>query len=49
MDSPKMYTYAANSMRAIDEFVNENGIQKEQIVSILPSPDGTFFICYYAD
>ena len=47
MDKP-MYTHAANSMREITDFVNENKLSKEQIVCILPAADGTFFISYYA-
>ena len=44
----QMYTYSANSMREINDFVNENNIKQEQIVSILPAADGTFFISYYS-
>ena len=45
----KMRTEAANDMRAINDFVNENHITKDQIVSILQNGDGTYLLIYYAD
>ena len=44
-----MFTFAANDMRVINQFVNEHGIRKEDIVNIFPSPDGTFLLSYFAE
>lgn len=45
----KMYTIAANDMREIQTKVNELGLKKDQIVSILQSADGTFLLIYYGE
>lgn len=44
-----MYTHSANDLRAINTFVNENGIPKENIVNIFQLKDGTFSVIYYED
>ncbi len=44
-----MYTHGANSMREIEKFVNDNGIDKKDIVDIFQSKDGSFFLVYYAE
>lgn len=44
-----MNTYAANSMRDIEKFINENGIEQSQIVDIFQSNDSTFLVIYYAE
>lgn len=43
----KMYTEGFNSMRDVEKFINSKGLQKDAIVSILQSNDGTFFLLYY--
>lgn len=45
----KMYTRAFNQMKELNTFVNENKIQKENIVSVLQSNDGTYLLVYYAE
>lgn len=45
----KMFTHAANDMREINQFVNENDIQKEHIVNVFQSTDGTYLLIYYAE
>lgn len=45
----KMFTQAANDMREINRFVNENGIEKDRIVNIFQSTDGTYLLVYYAE
>lgn len=45
----KMCTFAANDMRAINQFVNEHGIEKSQIVNIFPSPDGEYVLTYFEE
>lgn len=45
----KMYTFGANQMRDIEDFVNENGIPQENIVDIFQSKDGDFELVYYAE
>lgn len=44
-----MYSNGFNQMKELNDFVNDNGILKEQIVSIVESKDGTFFLTWYAD
>ena len=45
----RMRTKAANDMREINDFVNENGITKEQIVDIFTSREGMFYVTYFAE
>lgn len=45
----KMYTRAFNRMMELDAFVNENGIQQSEIVSIFQSNDGTYLLVYYGE
>ena len=45
----RMQTFAANQMRDIENFVNESGIKKENIVGIFQSKDGDFELVYYAE
>ena len=45
----KMYTHGANTMLEIETFVNANGIQKENIVDIMPVAGGGFMLVYYAE
>lgn len=45
----KMYTRAFNDMRSLNNFVNEAGIAKKDIVSIFQSTDGTYILSYYAE
>lgn len=44
-----MYTYGANTMRGIEDFVNANGIDRKNIVDIFQSHDGDFVLVYYAE
>ena len=44
-----MYTQAANDMREINNYVNDNHIPQEDIVSILQSKDGTYMLVYFAE
>lgn len=43
----EMRTYVANGMRDIEDFVNEKGITKDQILSISQNNDGTFVLYYF--
>lgn len=45
----KMCTFAANDMRAINQFVNENGIEKSQILSIFPAHDEEYILIYFEE
>ena len=45
----KMLTHAANKMREIEEFINENAIPKERIVNIFQSNDGTYMVIYFVE
>lgn len=43
----KMYTRSFNFKTELVDFVNENGIEKDQIISIFKENDGLFTIIYY--
>lgn len=45
----RMYTRAFNRMSELNKFVNDNGIQKDSIVSIFQSVDGTYLLVYYGE
>ena len=45
----RMYTQAFNKMSELNDYVNAQGIDKDQIISIIQSKDGTFFLSYYAE
>ena len=45
----RMYTRAFNKMSELNKFVNENGIQKDNIVSIFQSVDETYLLVYYGE
>ena len=45
----RMQTYAANQMREIEDFVNEKGIDRKNIVDIFQSKEGDFILVYYAE
>ena len=45
----RMYTQAFNKMSELNDFVNAEGIDKDQIISIFQSKDGTFILSYYAE
>lgn len=44
-----MLTHAANDMREINNFVNQEGILQENIVNIFQSKDGTYMLVYFAE
>ena len=45
----KMFTFAANDMRTINQFVNDHKIEQSQIVNIFPSPDGEYVLTYFEE
>lgn len=45
----KMLTHSGNTMREITEFINQNGITKEQIFSIMQTKDGIFLLNYFEE
>lgn len=45
----KMYTQSFNTMRGLNEYVNENHISQDSIVTIYETNDGIFLLIYYAD
>lgn len=45
----KMFTKAANDMREINTFVNENRIPQENIVNIFQSKDGIYMLVYFTE
>ena len=45
----RVYTRIFNKMREVEEFLNSAGIQKENIVNIFQSQDGSFVLVYYGE
>lgn len=45
----KMNTYITEKMRDVEKFVNENGIEKDDIISIFQQSDGDFVLTYYSE
>lgn len=45
----RMYSKGFNQMKELKDYVNENGIAKEDIVSIIQSKDGMFYLTWYAE
>ena len=45
----KLYTIAANDMRALMTKANELGIVKDQIVEVLQTKDGIFQMIYQSE
>ena len=45
----KMLTQSGNSMRDLVEFANQQGLQKDQIVSMMQAKDGTFLLTYFVE
>lgn len=45
----KLYTFEANQMLEIENFVNEKGIDRKNIVEIFQAKDGDYVLVYYAE
>lgn len=45
----KIFAQSGNSMRDLTDFINANGIEKDQIVSIGQNNDGVFMLVYYSN
>ena len=45
----KLYTLEANQMRDIEDFVNNNGLDRKDIVEIFQAKDGDYVLVYYAE
>ena len=45
----RMQTEVANSMRDINEFINENHIPQEKIVNIMETSDGMWIVNYFVE
>ena len=43
----RMYTIIKNTTREIEDFVNQKGIEKKDIVDIFPTVDGSYCLIYY--
>lgn len=43
------HVQSADSMRDIETFVRDNGLKKEDIISILQDADQNFVLSYFAD
>ena len=43
----RMYTVGFNKATEVEQYVNNHGISKEQIVSILQADNGTWILMYY--
>lgn len=45
----KLLSKGANTMRELTDFVNEKGIQKDNIVSLGETRDGMFLLVYFGE
>lgn len=45
----RMLTEAANSMRDIKDFINENHIPQERILNIMETKDGVWILNYFVE
>lgn len=45
----KLETMSFNKMRELQDYVNQEGISQDRIVSIFPNQDKTFTIVYYCN
>lgn len=45
----KLKTKAFNKIRELNDFTNEQGIEKEDIINIFQSNDGLFILSYYEE
>lgn len=45
----RMYTFAANDMRGIQNEVNRLKLTKDQIVNIIQCADKTYMLVYFAE
>lgn len=45
----RMRTLSKNDMRKLEDEVNARGIEKDQIVTVFKSPDGTCTVVYYEE
>lgn len=43
----RMYTIIKNKVREIEDYVNEKGIEKKDIVDIFQTIDGSYCLIYY--
>lgn len=45
----RLYTIVKNDIREVERFVNEHGIQKEEIVDIFQNNDHEYVLLYYGE
>lgn len=45
----RMQTEAANSMRELQKFINENHIPQERILNIMETSDGMWVVNYFVE
>lgn len=45
----RMQTEAANSMRELQKFINENHIPQERILNIIETSDGMWVVNYFVE
>lgn len=45
----KMYSRGFNRINEVENFVNREGIQKENIIEVFQNQDGTYLLLYYAE
>ena len=43
------HVHSADKMRDLEKFINDEGIAKENIISIMQDADLNFVLTYYAD
>lgn len=45
----RLYTKVFNDMRSLVAFINAEGIQKDQIVTIMPSNEKSYILTWYGE
>lgn len=45
----KLFSKGGNSIRELVDFVNQEKIEKENIVSLGPTPDGLYVLLYFGE
>lgn len=45
----RLYTEAFNNKRDAENFINENGIEKDNVLAFFQEKDGTYTLMYYAE
>lgn len=45
----RLYTIVKNDLREVEEYINSQGIEKDQIVNIFSNGRGEYILIYYGE